>query len=124
MATILDKDILRESTVQIDGREIQVTLTADQQISFKLKGMKSGVLSISIEALYNQLAGLGEAAETVEAPKEKYKPKKKFDGEPTISLYALRSNVLVTKMEWASKMELEKVVCELIKQEIKLFENG
>ena len=46
MATKLDKDIIRESTVQIDGREIMVTVSANQEIKFKLKGMKSGELSI------------------------------------------------------------------------------
>lgn len=116
MATILDKDITRESTVTVDGREVQVTLTADQTISFKLKGMKSGVLSIGIDELYNQLAGVTE--EVKEKPKEKEKPKKvKSTEEPMISLYRLRSLSLVTKMDYKVKLELEKVICELINDE-------
>lgn len=114
MATILDKDVTRESTVAVDGREIQVTLTADQTISFKLKGMKSGVLSIGIDTLYNQLAGVTE--EVKEKPKEAPK-KKKSSEEPMISLHRLRSLSLVTKMDLTVKLELEKVICELINDE-------
>lgn len=114
MATILDKDITRESTVTVDGREVQVTLTAEQTISFKLKGMKSGILSIGIDELYNQLAGTETKVE--EKPKEKPK-KPKSTEEPMISLYRLRSLSLVTKMDLKVKLELEKVICELINDE-------
>ena len=57
MATILDKDITRESTLKVDNREIMITLTEDQKISMKLKGMKSGSVDISIGDLYHQLNG-------------------------------------------------------------------
>lgn len=115
MATILDKDITRESTVKIDKREVQVTLTADQKITLKLKGMKSGVLSIGIDQLYNQLAGLEKAAE--EVVKEAKPKKKRPTEEPMISLYRLRSLSMVTKMDLKTKIELEKVICELIDDE-------
>jgi hypothetical protein len=119
MATILDKDITRESTVQIEGREIQVTLTADQQISFKLKGMKSGILNIGIEQLYNQLAGSEESIVDVPAVSETKvsKARKKPTDEPMISLYRLRSLSMVTKMDLSIKVELEKVICDLINNE-------
>lgn len=55
MATILDKDITRETTIKVDGREINITLTEGQKISMKLKGMKSGAVEISIEELYKHL---------------------------------------------------------------------
>lgn len=115
MATILDKDITRESTVKIAGREVQVTLTADQQIAFKLKGMKSGMLTIGIEALYQQLSGVDVKDEPKDV-KEKPKKTKPID-EPMISLYRLRSLSLVTKMELSAKLELERVICELINDE-------
>lgn len=57
MATPLDKDLIRESTIKFDNREIMVTLAADQSIKFKLKGMKSGEVTIDIESLYKQLIG-------------------------------------------------------------------
>lgn len=123
MATILDKDVTRESTVKYDDREIQVTLTADQQISFKLKGMKSGVLNIGIDTLYKQLKGDNEPV--VEKPKAgpvSFKRKESGDDSPMISLNRLRSMSLVTHMDFKIKLELERVICELLKQDIKLIE--
>ena len=114
MATILDKDITRESTVKIAGREIQVTLTADQQITLKLKGMKSGILSIGIEDLYNQLSGVDNTPNEVEVEVKQKSKKVKSGDEPMISLHRLRSLSLVTKMDFTVKLELEKVICELI----------
>lgn len=123
MATILDKDLTRESTVKYDDREIQVTLTEDQKITFKLKGMKSGMLSIGIEELYKQLKGDDEPV--VEKPKSSsVSTKKRVDdgSSPMISLNRLRSMSLVTHMDFKIKLELEKVICELLNQEIKLTE--
>lgn len=121
MATILDKDLVRETKVKYDKREIIVTLTEDQKISFKLKGMKSGDVSIGIDKMYKQLIGEEDkgAVKTVKEPVKKFK---KSDESPVIDLYALRTNVLVTKMELSVKYELEKVICDLIKQNIKLIE--
>lgn len=114
MATILDKDITRETTVVVDNREVMITLTTDQTISLKLKGMKSGVLTIGIDELYNQLAGVEE--KVVEKPKE-VKPKKPKVDEPMISLNRLRSLAMVTKMDLKVKVELDKVIRELINDE-------
>jgi hypothetical protein len=124
MATILDKDLVRESTVKYDKREIIVTLTEDQKISFKLKGMKSGEVSIGIEQLYKQLMGVEDKglagkvkSKVVEQPKFK-----KSDENPVIDLYSLRTSAMVTKMDMSAKVELERVICELINQNIKLIE--
>lgn len=57
MATSLDKDITRESSTVRDDRNINITLTSDQKIVMKLKGMKSGDVSIDIGELYDQLTG-------------------------------------------------------------------
>jgi hypothetical protein len=124
MATILDKDLIRESKVMYDKREIIVTLTEDQKISFKLKGMKSGDVSIGIEQLYKQLIGVEDKGLVSKAKTEKVLEKKfkKSDDNPVIDLYALRTNALVTKMDMSAKYELERVICELIKQNIKLIE--
>lgn len=61
MATLLDKDLLRESTVKADDRNVMVTLGADQSIKLKLKGMKSGEVSINILDLWKQLNGIEES---------------------------------------------------------------
>ena len=58
MATKLDKGVTRESTETVDGRNIYVTLDADQTIKLKLKGMKSGILTIKVKNLYAQLSGI------------------------------------------------------------------
>ena len=57
MATILVKDVTRESELECNGRKIVVTLTKDQRVSMKLKGMKSGIVSIGLDELYAQLTG-------------------------------------------------------------------
>lgn len=65
MATVLNKNLLRESTEKFDDREIMVTLTDDQKISMKLKGLKSGEESIGILELFKQMKGVtGEESET------------------------------------------------------------
>lgn len=57
MATILSKDVTRESNTLRDDRNINITLTSDQKILMKLKGMKSGDVSMDIGDLYDQLTG-------------------------------------------------------------------
>jgi hypothetical protein len=119
MATILDKELTRESTAKIDGREILITLTPEQEISFKLKGLKTNGPSIGIEALYIKLTGDDKEPEKT---KDVVK-RKKSDSDPMINLYDLRTNNLVTKMDFKVKMELEKLICELIRQNIKIFDS-
>lgn len=58
MATVLDKDLQRESTLTSNDRNIMVTLGSDQTIKFKLKGLKTGEVSINILDLWNQLNGI------------------------------------------------------------------
>ena len=114
MATILDKDLLRESTQKFEDREIMVTLTDKQTISLKLKGLKSGEVSIGILPLYKQLKGIEEP--DVKLPKGKTEPIKEpkkikgLDGDPIINLEKLTALALVTKMDFKAKMELEKVM--------------
>lgn len=123
MATILDKDLTRESTVKSKDREIIVTLTADQRISLKLKGMKSGTVSIGIDELLNHLEG-----ETPEPAKAKIQTKKstatffgpKDERNPVISLYALRAENAITHMPLENKLYLEKVLCDLLNREVTL----
>lgn len=94
MATKLEKDITRESTVKDEDKEIMVTLTSDQKITMKLKGKRSGVVSISIEELYAQLTGKSLKTEEkkskgmVSTSSVEQKPTKK---NPMILLSDLRS---------------------------------
>lgn len=58
MATILGKDLTRESSILVDGKEILITLTSSQDIELKLKGQRGNGKSISILSLYEQLHGI------------------------------------------------------------------
>lgn len=125
MATKLDKDITRESSIKIDDREINITLTDKQEIKMKLKGMKSGELSISIEDLYNQLSGRDVAAVEAEA---EVKPKNnlmsiirddssKDDDSPMINLNDLRSLNAISGFDIATLTKLDGLLAELIKND-------
>lgn len=107
MPTQLDKDITRVSSEKIDDREILITLTEDQKISMKLKGLKKGEVSISIKNLYNQLSGSKETAEPVDT-----KPK----GKEWIHIHDLRSLIMIDGLiDYKSKTVLDKILVDLIK---------
>lgn len=119
MATLLQKSVIRESEVTIDDRNIIITLDGDQSIKMKLKGMKSGEVSISIEDLYYQLSGKDK---TVEISEEK-KPlnishtNKEDKNTPMINLIDLRSAICITPMDHSTLSMFDKIVSELIKNE-------
>lgn len=104
MATILDKDLVRESTVKVDGREILVTLTDKQTISMKLKGMKSGEVEISIEELFKQLKGV--------APSKKVgddKPEVHYTGGIDLSSYKGQDRYLISLNDIRSYLNVKPI---------------
>ena len=118
MATKLDKDLNRETSVKFDDREVIITLGQDQTIGFKLKGMKSGHLSISIEELYRQLKGYdqppkqqvtGSITITNEPEHTKHK-----NGKNMISLNDLRSQNLISSLPYEDKVKFEAIITNLI----------
>ncbi len=117
--TPLDKDLSRESTSKFDNREIQVTLTADQKISFKLKGMKSGVVSIGIEELYQQLSG-DEIPVSKDVVEDVVIPNTGKDN-PMVPLNILRTKINTTPMEIETKAKLDTIIVESIAQYQKPF---
>lgn len=115
MATKLDKDITRETKVKFDDREIMVTLTEDQKISFKLKGMRSGKLDISIEELYHMLNG---SEPNEEKPKKgsisvQSKPKK-GKNNPMISLHDLRTYNAISALDYPTIVKFEGIIKNLM----------
>lgn len=104
MATKLEKDITRESLVIVDDKEIMVTLTADQTISMKLKGKRTGGVSISIEDLYNQLSGGGKE-------KVSEKPTKK---NPMILLSDLRTHNAISGGDYKHIAHFDTIIKNLI----------
>lgn len=123
MATVLEKDVLRESKVKFDDREVQVTLTEKQTIFMKLKGMKTGGVEISIEDLYRQLSG-DTSGPTQESGQEKeaedlggvdlsdYKGEKGF----LISLHDIRHVLNVRPFEYDIKVKIDEILVDLINE--------
>ena len=110
MATVLDKDLTRETTVIVDDREVVLTLTEDQKIVMKLKGMKSGAVQISIEDLYKQLTGNSIVDEATED-----KPKRKGkDDSMMLSLYDIRNKSAILDWDYSIKAKFDEFLTDLI----------
>lgn len=116
MPTILDKDLVRESTVKIDNREILVTLGSQQNIKMKLKGMKSGEVSIGIEELYNQLTGNVSQEKKVTNEIKSIKREEKVGDDVMISLYDLRSINATSGFDVQIMNKLDGFISELIEK--------
>lgn len=116
MATKLDKDIIRESTIKINDREIIITLTETQEISMKLKGMKSGIVNINILDLYNQLTNNNESNDK---PKQgsitiKNDIKIKSNNNKMISLNDLRSMNMISNLDYNTKAKFDGIINDLL----------
>jgi len=116
MATKLEKDISRESTVKVDDREIMLTLTKDQKISMKLKGKRTGAVSMGIDELYGQLTG-----KPITNPSTDNKPititqsnTKPTKNNPMILLNDLRSQNAITSMDYEFKAKFDTIIKSLI----------
>lgn len=120
MPTILDKDLVRESTIKVGEREILVTLGSQQNIKMKLKGMKSGEVSIGIEELYNQLTGnspqeIKKETNTIKSIKRE----EKVQDDVMISLYELRSLNAISGFDVKLMNKLDGFISELIQNKKK-----
>ena len=122
MATKLEKDVIRESTVEYDSRSIQVTLTKGQEVSMKLKGMKSGAVSMPIDVLYKQLVG-DDSVTPKEVPSgsisiSNEKPEKKeknWNNSPIINLIDLRSLSAIEALDHDTKALFDKIINDVIR---------
>jgi hypothetical protein len=115
MATKLLKNIVRESTEVIDGKEITITLTSDQEIELKLKGKRGSGETIYIKDLYNQLYGLEQS----DGDKKKgavsisNAPKKRGDSK-MISLGALRSHNAISMLDIPTLAKFDQIIKSVI----------
>jgi len=112
MATKLEKDITRESSIKVNDREIIITMTESQGVSMKLKGMKTGIVSIPISELYGQLAGV---VPNVEPPKKemisvKRRNQKETNTGPMISLIDLRSHNAISALDYETLVKFEGII--------------
>ena len=122
MATKLDKDITRETNVKINDKEVIITLTANQEVSMKLKGTRGKSVSTPIEGLYNQLTG-NIVIKDNDTPKSisVVKQKKVSKTNPMISLYDLRSHNAISTLDLQYKAKFDQIIKSII-DEIK-YEN-
>lgn len=112
MATKLDKDVIRESSIKFDDRELIITLTDTQEISLKLKGMKSGEVKISLKDLYNQLTGGISNKKMVVINNEQ--SKKVSKNNPMISLHDIRSYNAISTLDYPTKAKFDSILKNLI----------
>lgn len=115
MATKLDKDLIRESSELIDGREIVITLSEDQSIKFKLKGMKSGEVSINIKELYHQLSGFEENIKEETSISIVHKEEEPKSGV-LIDLNDLRSMNAISTLDIPTLVKFDGLIADLLKQ--------
>jgi|TARA_R110000851_G_scaffold196444_2_gene347385 hypothetical protein len=115
MATILNKNLTRESTSTIDGKEITITLTSDQEIELKLKGKRGGGKTIYIKDLYNQLYGLEQSDDDKKkgAVSVSNTPKKRGDGK-MISLRDLRSHNAISMLDVPTLAKFDQIIKSVI----------
>ena len=110
MATKLNKNITRESTEVIDGKEILITLTEGQEIELKLKGKRGKGDIISIKDLYKHLTGVSVSDESKEGSiVVNTTPKKRGDNK-MISLYDLRSHNAISTLDLPTLAKLDQVI--------------
>lgn len=106
MATKLEKNVSRETTIEVDGKPVMVTLTAEQSIELKLKGKRTSV-EIDIEELYEQLNG---------GSKKPSKSPKESKGNPVISLHDLRHHSAISGLEPEDLAKFDGIIRNLIKE--------
>lgn len=125
MATVLDKDLTRETSVKFDNREVLITLTNKQTIYMKLKGMKSGGLEIGIDELYRQLNGDEGVSEGVsegisEGEEDKVNPMDlsayKGESKYLISLHDIRHAFNIIPFEYDIKVRVDEFFVNLINE--------
>lgn len=112
MATQLTKDVTRESTVKAGDRELLVTMTADQKITLKPKGLGNDkTLEISIDELYDNLNGsaLGNN-----------KNSQRYPDDLLIPVHALRTAVLTDGgLAYEDQVKFSGLVRDVINDTIK-----
>jgi len=115
MATKLIKNIVRESTEVIDGKEITITLTSDQKIELKLKGKRGSGETIYIKDLYNQLYGLeGSDGDKKKGVVSISNTPKKRGGGKMISLSDLRSHNAISMLDIPTLAKFDQIIKSVI----------
>ena len=116
MATKLTKNLVRESSEVVDGKEIIITMTEDQEIELKLKGKRGKGETIYIKDLYAQLFGVeveGDKPKGSIAISEASRPKKRGE-DKMISLYDLRSHSAISTLDLETIAKFDQIIKSVI----------
>jgi hypothetical protein len=114
MATVLNKDLHRETTIEINGKLIVLSIKSDQSVDLKLKGVRGGdVLNISILDLWEYLGGAPQGKSDGLVSIKKKAPKK--GDNKMISLYDLRSSNAISELNYADMSKFDGIINDLIK---------
>ena len=103
MATLLSKDVTRESSEEVESRNILVTLTEKQEINLRLKELRDDGESIGILDLYQMFSGGSESTS-----------KATSGGNVMISLNDLRTSSLISTLDYETKGKFESIILSLI----------
>lgn len=117
MPTKLEKPIVRESSEMVDKRNIMVCFQTDQTIRLKLKGMKSGVLTIGVKDLYEYLFSKENNSEKTRKQNNVScgeDTRVKGTDEPMINLDDFRSAYMVLDVPYDVKVRIEAIAMSLI----------
>lgn len=126
MATILEKKLLRESTVEIDGKPINVFLRPDQSIEMKLKGQRGEGPNIPIKDLYNQLTGRVEEDDEEDDNSSSggitvtnTNKEGKFRKNPTLNQFLadLRSQNAIADLDYETKAKFDGIIKNFIESQ-------
>lgn len=106
MATILNKNLVRETTVEggKTQKNVIITLTTNQEVELKLKGSKGKPKSIKITELWDLLNG------------------KTKDDKPDIKitdtklLDEIRSHALISSESYEFKVKMDTIITDVKKQ--------
>ena len=112
MATVLKKDLVRESTVKRKDKEIMVTLGGNQELTLKLKGVRGDKgVTMKIGDLYDQL-------DDVEVGSSKNS--QRYPDDLLIPIYELRSEILTSsRLTYEEKVKFSSSVRSVIDNTIK-----
>jgi hypothetical protein len=113
MATILKKNLVRETTEVVHDKEIIVTLTVDQEVELKLKGTRGSGETIGIKELYEQLYGSIEAQKR-DGPISTSTVKSKKGDNKMISLYDLRTHNAISTLDVETLSKFDGIIKNLI----------
>ena len=104
MATILNKDLIRESKIKIKDKALIITLKGDQSLELKIKGMRGSGYTITFSDLWEYLGGKGSGG-----------IKRQLGDNKLISLYDLRSHNAISTLGINDKSKFDQIISDMLR---------